>query len=226
MRNDLSRSLKNGWQHSRTLLTSFMAVFIVSLLGWQWKSSDLGLILSVLMLILICFDLFFFRDPERVAAVPENGFVAPADGKVVAIEKNAVSPANGDVCIKVSIFLSLFDVHVNRVPFEGRVAAIKHNPGHFHAAFKGKASDLNEHVLVELQTKHGVLFIKQIAGFIARRIVNFISAESVVQTGERFGLIKFGSRVELFLPADVELYVTAGEHVRAGKSVLGRFSSE
>ena len=160
----------------------------------------------------------FFRDPERVSPDGEGIVVSPADGKVVSVDD--VSDADGR---RVSIFLSPLDVHINRAPMNGRVVDVRYQTGHFLAAYKGKASDENERNAIELVDDAGTtLRIVQIAGFLARRIVCDVGRGDSLKRGERFGMIMFGSRVDLFLPRDATVEVHPGQRVRGGETIVAR----
>jgi len=148
--------------------------------------------------------------------------VAPADGKVILVGPEGNSPFFKGECIKISIFMSIFNVHVNRIPHEGRVKTISYYPGKFFSANLDKASRLNEHNAVFLETKEGKnICVVQIAGLIARRIICKIQEGDLVAGGQRFGLICFGSRLDVYLPPDTNLNVAVGDRVKAGTSVLG-----
>ncbi|HUA87007.1 MAG TPA: phosphatidylserine decarboxylase [Bryobacteraceae bacterium] len=165
--------------------------------------------------ILAAFCLYFFRDPER--QIPAGAVaVAPADGKIVAILPDA-----GGVN-RVSIFLNIFDVHVNRTPIAGKIACIKYQKGRFLVASKEEASHSNEQNILTVQGDGTRVVFKQIAGLIARRIVCYKKVGDIVDTGERIGLIKFGSRVDVFLGPEWEIAVRAGERVAAGSSIIAR----
>lgn len=166
---------------------------------------------------LIC---FFFRDPERVAPAGEGLVVSAADGWVAGVrEAGEAGPGGGG--IQVSVFLSIFDVHVNRIPFPGRIGSVDRRRGRFFLAFFERASAENEQVAVEIEHAGGTLVVKQIAGFFARRIVCRATEGARVERGERFGLIKFGSRVDHVLPTGSEVRVRVGDRVRAGETVIG-----
>ena len=177
---------------------------------------------GVLMLILCAFALWFYRDPDR--ALPEkkegeNIFVSPADGKIVEIvpvEHEFTGPS-----IKVGIFMNAFSVHVNRAPCESTVEYLKYVPGKKIAAFAPKASEVNERHYVGLSTPHGPVLLVQIAGLLARRIVCRVKRGDTLSAGERYGMIKLGSKVDIYLPVGVEFSVKLGDKVYAGQSVLG-----
>ena len=156
----------------------------------------------------------FFRDPERTAPDGEGVVVSPADGKVVDVS---------DEGRRLSIFLSPLDVHVNRAPMNGRVQDVRYRPGRFFAANRGKASDENERNVVEFVEDSGkTLEVVQIAGFLARRIVCDVGPGDPLRKGERFGLIMFGSRVDLYLPPGAAVEVRPGQRVRSGETVVAR----
>jgi phosphatidylserine decarboxylase len=160
------------------------------------------------------FTIYFFRDPERVFPEGDDLFVSPADGRVLRI----IRVPEG---IRVDVFMSVFNVHVNRIPCSGRVERITYYPGRFFSAFRDKASDENERLVIEIAHGEKRVIVKQIAGLIARRIVCHLKEGDVVHTGERFGMIKFGSRVDLTLPADTQIKVRVGDRVKAGQTVMG-----
>jgi phosphatidylserine decarboxylase len=167
--------------------------------------------------ILAAFCLYFFRDPER--KVPEGPVaVSPADGKVVAVLPDAAGAQ------RISIFLNIFDVHVNRTPIAGKVMCVKYKKGQFLVASKEAASHSNEQNVITVEGGGSRVVFTQIAGLIARRIVCFKKAGDVVDAGERVGLIKFGSRVDVFLGPEWEVAVRVGERVSAGSSVIARRS--
>lgn len=181
--------------------------------------------LSIVFIPCIFFIGYFFRDPERVPPNGEEKLLAPADGTVVEISN--VYEDNFLKCkaTKVGIFMSIFDVHVNRAPCSGEVKFVEHRNGKFLDARDPDCSDKNEHNLLGLAGLNGRLLIKQIAGRIARRIVCECSVGQNLNRGERFGMIKFGSRLEVFIPesANIELNVVKGQKVTAGVTVLGIF---
>lgn len=160
----------------------------------------------------------FFRDPERALPGDESLLVSPADGVVCQVVR-------GETRSKVAVFMSVMNVHVNRAPFGGRVEAMQYNPGKFLAAWNDKASLDNEQLHYTIRTRRGSLEVVQIAGLIARRIVPFVGTGSAVERGERIGLIRFGSRVELVVPKGVEILVAVGEKVKAGLTPVARWEA-
>ena len=175
--------------------------------------------LFILLLVLTGFIAFFFRDPERVPPTDPRAVLASGDGRVVAVDP-IEDPWVGDA-IKVSVFLSIFNVHVNRMPCAGQVDQVQHIPGRFRLAFVEKASDDNERTEIALNGSCGRVIIKQIAGFVARRIVCRLIPQQEVEAGERFGLIRFGSRVDHIIPAKADIRVAINDRVRGGETVIG-----
>ncbi len=170
--------------------------------------------------ILVCvgaFVFYFFRDPERVIPDVPGAIVAPADGRIVVVtdEHNARRPGK-----RISIFLAIWNVHVNRSPAAGTITNLQYCPGKFSAAMRESASAGNEQNVITLATDSGEITFKQIAGFIARRVVCWKKAGDRVARGERIGLVRFGSRADLWLPRDSELLVKVGDHVKGGSSVV------
>jgi len=181
--------------------------------------------LTLAGLIITFFIVFFFRDPDRIIPNAKRIVVSPADGKVIAAGIIESSPYYEGACQKVSIFMSLFNVHVNRIPHEGKVKKISYNPGKYFSANLDKASKENEQNAVFIETKDGEnISTVQIAGLIARRIICKVQKGDEVDRGQRFGLICFGSRLDVYLPKDSKLKVSVGEQVKAGTSVLGELT--
>ena len=179
---------------------------------------------SILFLILTCFITYFFRDPDPHIPVGDNLILSPAHGKVVSVQKrNETNFLNSEMQC-VSIFLSIFDCHVNRTPVQGTVKSTKYNPGKFNLAFQHNASDDNENLAVLLETvKKDKIVVKLITGFLARRIVSIIKLNDTLNKAQRIGLIRFGSRVDIYLPENVKLHVSIGDKVAGGESILGEF---
>jgi len=176
--------------------------------------------LSLLPLSIATFIAFFFRNPERRIPSGEGIIVSPADGKVIEIQHISEGDLreNG---LKIGIFLSLFDVHVNRIPCSGEVVDLRHKRGRFLPAFKESASIENEQVSMIILHNTYKVIIKQIAGIIARRIVCWVKVGDKVMKGQRYGLIRFGSRVDIFLPEETEIKVRIGDKVKGGESIIG-----
>lgn len=163
------------------------------------------------MLVLAGFILWFFRDPERTPPADPHAIVAPADGRVIRADEDGVS-----------VFLNLFDVHVCRSPLAARVASLAHERGRFLAAFREEASEQNERVRIELEGESTHVQLTLVAGLVARRIVSWVAEGQHLGTGERLGMIRFGSRVDVRLPAGVDTAVRVGKRVRAGETVIAR----
>ena len=176
--------------------------------------------LALLFGVVAIFMTFFFRDPERSAPAVPGAILAPADGKVVDVRTGVSDPFVG-AAQAVSIFLSPLDVHVNRSPFAGLVIDVQYHPGAKVAAYRPDASERNERTAISIQGEAGRIVVRQIAGALARRIVCRVHAGDKLRAGERFGLIKFGSRTDLIVPASVELRVRKGDRVRGGETVMG-----
>ncbi len=173
------------------------------------------------LLATLCICLFF-RDPDRAIPVADGAAVSPADGKVIYAGPADTNPYFPGPCLKISIFMTVFNVHVNRVCYDGTVKKIDYYPGKFFRANLDKASLTNEHNAVIIQTRSGGEFcIVQVAGWIARRIICNVRETDQVKRGQRFGLICFGSRLDVYLPPDFHLNVSVGQKVRAGASILG-----
>jgi phosphatidylserine decarboxylase len=172
-----------------------------------WPEAGIGLA------VLAAFVAFFFRDPHRVVPAAPGVIVSPADGRVVRVEAGAGG-------VEVSIFLSLFDVHINRSPIEGQVQEVEYRSGSFHAAFRNAASAENERNTLTISNRDFAVTCSQIAGLVARRIVCWKKPGDAVGRGERIGLIRFGSRVDLTLPPSVALRIRVGDKVRGGSSTI------
>ncbi len=174
---------------------------------------------SVIMLALSLIVIWFFRDPERKADYKDGNFFSPADGKVVEISE--ASHEFTGRAMKIGIFMNLFSVHVNRSPCTGRVDYLEYVPGKKIAAFSPKASEINERFYTGLSTQWGAVMMIQIAGLVARRIVCRLRRGDILEAGQRYGMIKLGSRVDVYLPADIVLKVKVGEKVKAGETLIG-----
>ena len=172
---------------------------------------------GTLLFFLAAFIFYFFRDPDRAIPADPGAIVSPADGRVVVVtdEENAGRPGK-----RISIFLAIWNVHVNRSPAAGTIADLTYRPGKFAAAMRESASTHNEQNVITLATDAGTIVFKQIAGLIARRVVCWKKAGDRVARGERIGLVRFGSRADLWLPRDSELLVKVGDHVKGGSSLV------
>ncbi len=192
-----------------TLVMAILGFTVIAVLGLVWTFALVG----------------FFRDPDRAVPTEENLIVAPADGKVIVVSPGSQCPFTKSETQKISIFMSVFNVHVNRIPYSGLIERISYHPGKFMAADRDEASLKNEHNAVFLKTdKNAVICVVQIAGLIARRIICYAQPGDRLQKGQRFGLICFGSRLDIYLPADAQLAVKIGDRVSAGSSILARLA--
>jgi phosphatidylserine decarboxylase len=179
-------------------------------------------ILAWICLGITFFVCWFFRDPERIPPQEENCLISPADGKVIRIENHDTCEYLSGPCIKVSIFMNVFNVHVNRVPFDGVVQKVIYNPGKFVNASFDKASLHNERNGLVIKTADSKTFaVVQIAGLIARRIVNHAQEGDILKKGERYGMIQFGSRLDLYLPREFDVAVNVGKKAKAGSTIIG-----
>jgi phosphatidylserine decarboxylase len=187
---------------------------VISYLATPW--------LAIPPLLLACFFLWFFRDPERQMPNVLGAVVSPADGKVTDISPTQI---NGEPKMRVSIFLNVFDVHVNRSPIAGTIKEVRYQTGKFCNAMDPLSADCNEQNVVTVEGQGQTVILKQIAGLIARRIVFKKKVGDAVGLGERVGLIKFGSRTDVLLPASAEIRVKVGERVRGGASLIATISA-
>ncbi|MFH1569810.1 MAG: phosphatidylserine decarboxylase [Gemmatimonadota bacterium] len=176
---------------------------------------------AVVFGILSAFMVFFFRDPARTPPAVAGAIVSAADGKVMEIAPAEPGQYMAGGGTRVSIFLSVFDVHINRAPMAGRVDFVEWNRGDFRAAYRPDASVVNEHTAIGISNGPVRVVVKQIVGVLARRIACYLSPGDEVAAGQRFGLIRFGSRVDHILPPEVEVQVRVGDRVRGGETVLG-----
>src|SRR5262245_28404473 len=190
---------------------------LLNLFGFQ--------IAGLVFLLLTLFVAFFFRDPERMALADDRFILAPADGRVVTVEENLQKePFLTTPATRVVIFMSPLDVHVNRVPVTGKVIAVQYQPGKFRPAFATSAAEVNEQNIVTLEDAQGRrLLLVQVAGILARRIVCAVKDGDRVRRGDRYGMIMFGSRVDLYCPTGVRLKVQVGQRVKAGETVIGEY---
>lgn len=182
--------------------------------GWNWVAG--------ILFLLGAFVLYFFRDPQRTIPSEPGMIVSPADGHVMEVLDE---PLEGQPGQRISIFLSVFDVHVNRAPVEGEICRIEYRPGRFYAAMRARASAENEQNMVRISSPQGDVVFKQIAGWIARRILCWKAVGDRVARGERVGMIRFGSRVDVWVPPDVDILVRRGQKVAGGSSVLAKWKA-
>lgn len=205
--------VREGWAF--VFIFAAVAAFVFAL-GFELPAAFL--------VVLTLFTIYFFRNPKRVSPGGEGLIVSPADGRVIEVKDVESNIYTSGVAKKVSIFMSVFNVHVNRSPIDASVEEVRYYPGRFFVASLDKASDANERNAIILNTGKGLkIAVVQIAGIVARRIVCYLKNGCDVSRGERLGMIRFGSRVELFLPQCVGLDVRPGDKVKAGLTTIGRF---
>jgi phosphatidylserine decarboxylase len=198
------------------ILTALAVSVVAFVLGWWFIGAPAAACAA--------FFLLFFRDPERHPPEAKELVVAPADGRVVSVVKTDNAPLLDGPKLRLSIFMSPLDVHINRMPVAVTVEEIRHKPGKFLAAYKDHAVEQNEQNAMRVMDADGrKLAIVQVAGFLARRVVCKARKGDTYKKGERFGLIMFGSRTDLYLPPDIEILVAEGQKVKGGESVIGRF---
>jgi phosphatidylserine decarboxylase len=200
-----------------------LALAIAASIIWP---GPLTFLLAGLLIVLFAFLLRFFRDPQRTPPIGEGQILAPADGQVMEVRHHHEPRFLQGKGLRISVFMSIFDVHVNRAPVEADVTWVEHVPGQFLQAFRPEASEINEHNLIGLESPYGRILVKQIAGILARRVVCWVEPGQRLQAGERVGLIKFGSRVDLFLPPGAEPAVQVGDRTHAGVTVVARWKEE
>ena len=210
--------IREGYLFSAPLLVAGLALlilnrFVLEKAGWMNWAAGTCIFLGV-------FVLYFFRDPQRVIPQDPAAVVSPADGRVVEIVEEAWEGKPGR---RISIFLAVWDVHVQRAPVAGTIRRVDYRPGKFFAAMRARASVENEQNVFVVSTPRGEIVFKQIAGWIARRVVSWKTAGDVVTRGQRVGMIRFGSRVDVWLPPEAEITVRKGQHVAGGSDILARW---
>ncbi|MEK8088829.1 phosphatidylserine decarboxylase [Thermithiobacillus plumbiphilus] len=202
---------REGWPF--ILLFAAAAILIQVFLGFWW---------ALPLYVLTAFSINFFRDPARPVSTDPEAVVCPADGKVILVEQTQDPYLKRDA-IKISIFMNVFDVHINRMPINGQIRERWYHPGRFFNAALNKASLENERNALWVRTPAGRdVTVVQVAGLVARRILCYVQAGDAVSQGDRFGFIRFGSRVDTFLPLDTEVLVSVGDRVRSRQDVIAR----
>lgn len=182
--------------------------------GWKWPAG--------IIIFLGLFVFYFFRNPERTIPTEAGAVVSPADGHIVEIVDEDLDSIAG---WRISIFLSIWDVHVQRAPVAGRIDSVVYRPGRFYAALRSAASRENEQNIIRIETPAGPLVFKQIAGAIARRVLCWKTKGEIVALGERVGIIRFGSRVDVWLPKEAQVVIRRGQMVKGGESILAKWNS-
>jgi phosphatidylserine decarboxylase len=194
----------------------FGLALVAAVLGWTW--------LLVLAGLLIAFCINFFRDPDRISPREVDAVLSAADGTVADIMEIDEPEVMMRRCKRVGIFLSVFDVHVNRAPIDGRITFLQHYPGLYLDARLPECSIKNEAMAWAFEGERGTLFVRQITGAIARRIVPWKQLGDTIRKGERFGMIRFGSRTEVYLPLDAQITVKVGDKVKGGSTIIARLN--
>ena len=211
---------RDGWM----FIIPLCCVAVLCLLLDQWIPSIIWPILASGLGVLILFICFFFRDPSRSIPEGEGLILSGGDGRVVAIKALDHEPFIDGPAVQISVFLSVLNVHINRIPFSG---VIKHRQlvkGKYELAYKDAASGDNEQLVLGIEGDKGRVVIKQIVGFIARRIVCYVQEEDQVHTGEKYGLIRFGSRIDIIVPHHTVIRAKIGDRVKGGETILGVLS--
>ena len=199
------------------ILASAVLIFLGVVGHWAW--------ITVLGLLGTGFFAYFFRDPERHIPSDPGAIISPADGKVVLVDEVQEKDFLESTAQRVAIFMNVFDVHVNRAPVTGLVTKMQHRPGEYKAASRADAGLRNEQQAVVLESEYGPrVLVVQISGLLARRIIPFVKPGQKLARGERFGMICFGSRVDVYMPPDSSIQVKVGDRVKAGSSIIGRWA--
>lgn len=205
-----------AWREVKLIVIGLVLALFVALKTHRWVLSSIGFGL-------LSWVVYFFRDPERLPMYTGPEFIlSPADGCITDIEIVEEAPLMPGPARRISMFLSIFDVHLQRTPYQGQVQHVQYQSGSFAPAFL-KDTHSNEANLISLQTPHGAIVVKQIAGILARRIVCWVAPGDVLTKGQRLGLIKFGSRVDVYLPATVEVMIEKGQQVYGGQTVIAKW---
>jgi phosphatidylserine decarboxylase len=210
-----------------TLIYITILSFLIIALSLFIKQDWLKYLIIILSGGFFLFTLFFFRDPERKSPSVKDAIISPADGKILLIKDVASNEFVTGDAIQISVFMSPFDVHVNRIPIDGKVKFLKYIHGKFLTAYNDKADKENERNEIGIESKYGPVFFTQVSGVFARRIISTLKLNDDVVAGKRFGMIKFGSRSDIIVPKDKwEPQVKVGQHVTAGKTIIYKIKNE
>jgi phosphatidylserine decarboxylase len=205
------------------ILISFLFLLALIILAYLFLPYQVNYIVAAISLLLMILVLRFFRVPSRQAFLDEKTITSPADGKIVVIEKVQQEEYLDTPCIQVSVFMSIHDVHINYFPVNGKIAYQKYHPGRYLVARHPKSSTLNERNSIGLETSFGRILVRQIAGYVARRVRCYAKVGDSSRQGKEMGFIKFGSRLDLFLPLDARILVEPGQRVLGGVTPIARF---
>jgi phosphatidylserine decarboxylase len=209
-----------------TISFTAITVFLIIAVAIFLKNDYIKYTVIVAATAFMLFTLYFFRDPERKPTKRKDVIVSPADGKILLIKEITGNSYVDGEAIQISVFMSPFDVHVNRIPIDGRVEYLNYVEGKFLAAFNDKADTENERNEIGILSSHGKVFYTQVAGAFARRIISELEIGDEVKIGERFGMIKFGSRSDIIVPKKWKPTVKVGEHVTAGETIIFELANE
>ena len=205
------------------IVYSLIVIFgITSAFNYLTEFDILFVQITIFVVLLFCLN--FFRDPSRVIPKNKNSIISPADGKIIKI-KEFEDPKSGKKLKLISIFLSVFNVHANRMPVDGKFINVKYVKGDFLAAFNHRASDKNERMEISIDTEFGIIVVKQIAGLVARRILCYAKEGKKMLAGDRLGFIRFGSRTDIILPHNINLNIELNQKVYGGETILGTYES-
>ena len=202
------------------ILAAILITVVIAIILFYY-APKIAIYVTIVFLILTFFVTAFFRNPDRVIPQDPKAVVSPADGKVIEISEVYENDFLKKDVIKISVFMSVFNVHVNRVPMDGKAVDISYFPGKFFVASLDKASSENEQNRIVIENGGTKILVVQIAGIVARRIVSYVKEGDVLKKGSRFGLIRFGSRLDLYLPMDTKITVSVGDKVKGGESIMG-----
>jgi len=212
---------KYGYKNVALIAIISIILFVVS---YFLGSIYLGIALASVTLLFLIFTLYFFRDPDRTSPQLENVILSPADGKVLLIKKVESNKYVSGEAWQISVFMSPLNVHVNRIPIDGKIELVNYVKGEYLVAFHDKADERNERCEFGILSKYGKVFYTQVAGFVARRIIFEIKEGDDVKMGNRFGMIKFGSRCDIIVNTDWDLKVKENDIVTAGESILFEYN--
>ena len=199
----------------------FFALSVTTIWYLYYPNDKWALVISILSIIICLFIVSFFRNPKRYIPLGEDAIICPADGKVVVIEDVMETEYFNEMRKQVSVFMSPANVHVNRSPIDGEVKYFKYHPGKYLVAWHPKSSTDNERTSMVIENESFSVLVRQIAGKLARRIVYYVEEGDEIERGEEFGFIKFGSRIDLFLPLNTKINVELNQKVRGGETVIG-----
>jgi len=209
--------------YSYKIITITTVIFLILLVLNIFVSNPVVIVVTVIAGFIFLFNFYFFRDPQRAVPQVDNIILSPADGKIIKIDEIDEPLYFKEKTWMVSIFMSVFSVHVNRIPLAGKIEYLDYQVGKFLAAFDHKASQDNEQSIIGITNGNQKVLFKQIAGVIARRIVYDVQKGQEVKLGDRFGLIHYGSRVDIFLPLDTQIKVKLNDKVTSGETIIGEF---